>query len=98
MDKKALSIAFAKSFVARAKNLGMKGKKRDEIALEFYLGGAAALEAYGVPVADNILLLNATFGVAPRGYAWVEGAAFAAEKAAEMAAAAEKVKDLGKPL
>lgn len=59
------------AFIERAKELGLKGKKRDELALEFIMGAAMALQNLEQPID----LTKFAWLVSIRGYSAIEDAA-----------------------
>jgi hypothetical protein len=61
----------AKRFVGRVKECGFKGKKRDELALEFFVGAAACAEGQGNEELTQHILRIAML-VSVRGYSEVE--------------------------
>ena len=60
----------AQTFVERAYALGLKGKRRDELALEFFMGAYALVQATGDKVLEERIALVA-FVVAARGFSFV---------------------------
>jgi len=61
----------AKAFVARAEAQGMKGKRRDELALEFFLGAMTQAVANDDGDMVNVLGQNAAI-ISARGFSWVQ--------------------------
>lgn len=59
----------AKLFIERTRRFNWKGRKRDDLALEFFMGGAKAAEAVSPQLAQH--LTNVIFLVAVRGYSEV---------------------------
>ncbi len=70
-DMSSVSRKVAQQFLTRANAFGYRGKKRDELAIEFVLGAATALQVTGNSAAMNSVLLLATL-VSVRGYSWLE--------------------------
>lgn len=61
----------AERFVERSSALGLKGKKRDDAALDYFLGAAAGAELAGdVQMACQLGLVSAMI-ISVRGYAGV---------------------------
>lgn len=56
----------AQQFVERAKALGMKGKKRDDAAMEYFCGACTALEQVGHADLDHMMRVTVLL-VSPRG-------------------------------
>lgn len=67
-------------FVERTENLGFRGKNRDALALEFFLGAAALAEALGREDVQNHLLKIAAFLIATRGFSEVKRIALEEEE------------------
>ena len=67
-EEQDIGVRVAKTFMLRAKAQGLKGKARDRAALEFFLGGAAAL----MTGADRDRLTALAWVVSVRGYAEIE--------------------------
>ena len=62
----------AQRFVGRAAETRMRGKKRDEASLEFFLGAAALAEAQGdEPLCQHILKISGWM-ISIRGFKAVE--------------------------
>lgn len=57
----------AQQFMTRSENQGLKGKKRDEMALEFVLGAASGMQVTGEVSKMNTLLMLGSM-VAVKGY------------------------------
>lgn len=70
MEKDATK-KLAQYFIERATALGLKGKRRDDAALTYFLGAAALAEINGDGVAYNRLGTVAALLIAPQGYAAV---------------------------
>lgn len=64
--------AIAQRFVDRATELGMKGKRRDAAALEYFVGAAALAEAIGDNLLHQYLGRVTAFIIAIHGYAGVQ--------------------------
>lgn len=64
--------AVAQRFVDRATELGMKGKRRDAAALEYFVGATALAEASGDNLLHQHLGRITAFIVAIHGYAGVQ--------------------------
>ena len=69
VETRAAIRAMARLFIERAERFGWKGKKRDDLALEFFIGGAKAAEAVSQPLYGH--LGNIIFLVGVRGYSEV---------------------------
>jgi hypothetical protein len=67
----------AAAFVRRSECVGFKGKKRDELSLEYFIGAATMLRASGQPDHAAYVERLCVLLIATRGYKWV--AKFAAE-------------------
>lgn len=63
-----ISAKIAESFMRRSEALGLKGRKRDEFALEYFIGAAYAYLAAGMTEECNNLSAIAGLMIAPRGY------------------------------
>lgn len=63
-----INAAIAAQFVARAEARGLKGKARDNAALEFALGGVSALRAAGLEAEAGHLEVVTVMLVSVRGY------------------------------
>lgn len=63
-----LTKALAQKFIERSEALGLKGKKRDDAALDFWCGAASALELSGRKLDADTLGRQAALIVAVRGY------------------------------
>lgn len=59
------------NFVERAEYLNLKGKKRDEAAIEFLVGAASALQITNHAEANHVLTCVA-MAICPRGYGEVK--------------------------
>lgn len=73
-DPSNIVTSLCKSFVARANDQCLKGKKRDVAALEFFLGAARAAQLTAGdahPITQGILSF-AAFAIAIRGYGMIE--------------------------
>ncbi len=66
-----IASAIAKGFIERATETGLKGKRRDDAALDYIIGAAKAAEALDQVAACNRLATMAYF-VAIKGYKEVE--------------------------
>lgn len=64
--------SIAKRCVDRNNTCGIKGKKRDDLALGLFVGAAACAEAQGNDDLTQHLLRVAVMLVAPRGFKAVE--------------------------
>ena len=74
MMKPTMYRMLCEKFIERADALGLKGKKRDDYALEFMIGAATTLALIGHPEADHVCRCSALL-VSTRGYlAIVRGA------------------------
>lgn len=58
-------------FVTRAENFSMKGKKRDELAIEFLVGAASALQEINHPEYEHVINCVAMI-ICVRGYGEVK--------------------------
>ena len=56
----------AETFDTRSRNAGWRGKKRSEMAVEFFCGAADALAATGNPEAQRVLIFL-SMALCPRG-------------------------------
>lgn len=70
-----------KAFVQRADHQNLKGKKRDDMALEFMVGAYAALAAAKHPEAEHVGAVVAMV-ICTRGFSEVKKIAEAEDKAA----------------
>lgn len=70
----------SEEFVARAEECGFSGKRRDELALEFFLGAAASAGALGREDVRGHLLKVAAFLIATRGFSEVKRIALEEEE------------------
>jgi len=59
--------SIAERFIARVEHLEFKGKQRDKLALEFFVGCCVGLEIAGHPDAQCVLNTTALL-IATRGY------------------------------
>lgn len=71
-DVKAQRIAILRTFISRADGLHMKGKARDNAALEYVVGAACACQVTGQTELMNTLLMVATFTAARGALGFVE--------------------------
>lgn len=62
----------ARAFRDRSEAIGLKGKKRDDAALEFFLGAAMGLHIEGHEDASQHVLRVASWLIATRGYSEIE--------------------------
>ena len=60
-----------KQFVARAEHLGMKGKARDNAAIEFFAGALAALDAINHADVNHVATVTQLV-ICTRGYSEVK--------------------------
>lgn len=68
----SLLIGLSRQFVRRSEALGLKGKKRDEAAMDFFCGAFAALEAMKHGVEASNLATVIALVLSTRGYSEVE--------------------------
>jgi len=71
--RRPIALAIAKQCLARCDGLGEKGKRRDNMVVEFYAGAAAAIVAANGerdPLAQ-MLLAHFALIAAPRGHAGI---------------------------
>lgn len=61
----------ASHVVQRAKTLGLRGKARDDMAVDFFCGAYATAIQIGHPAADSIGIFL-SFSLAPRGFSEIE--------------------------
>lgn len=63
-----LARTLARRFIERAEELGYKGKKRDDAALDYFVGAAVLAELQGNKLLYEHLGRVALFVIAVRGY------------------------------
>lgn len=63
--------ALARTFKTRAENFNLRGKKRDELACEFFLGASMGAEHAGDKQLSQTILAIASLLICTRGYAAV---------------------------
>lgn len=72
MNNAAIVKRVAVDFVERAEALGLKGKKRDDAALDYFLGAAAIARAQDNKPLENHIGRVALLVIATRGFKGVQ--------------------------
>lgn len=75
-----LIAPLARSFISRAKAQNMKGKRRDDAAMEFFCGAIASTELTGDKDGADNLATFAAMLIAVRGYAALVAAVEVADR------------------